>query len=94
VLTGLERIVLVEDDPHDAELTLTALNENNLANEVVQLRDGAEALDYLHQRGAHAGRTNDTPAVALPDWTLAKADGLTVRRTVNAAPPTAARSVL
>jgi CheY-like chemotaxis protein len=45
------KILLVEDDPHDVELTLTALTENHLTNEIVVARDGAEALDYLHRRG-------------------------------------------
>jgi CheY-like chemotaxis protein len=45
------KILLVEDDPHDVELTLTALTENHLTNEIVVVRDGAEALDYLYQRG-------------------------------------------
>jgi CheY-like chemotaxis protein len=49
------KILLVEDDPHDVELTLTALGENHLANEVVVLRDGAEALDYLYRRGTYGG---------------------------------------
>ena len=57
-MSALGRILMVEDDPKDVELTLTALEEYNLANEVVVTRDGQEALDYLHRQG------NDT-AIAL-----------------------------
>ena len=56
------RILMVEDDPNDVELTLTALGEYNLANEVVVTRDGEEALDYLYCRGTFASRTSDNPA--------------------------------
>jgi CheY-like chemotaxis protein len=70
----MRRILLVEDDPKDVELTLTALEEYNLANEVVLARDGAEALDYLYCRGDFAGRSTGNPAVLLldpnyPRWT-------------------------
>ena len=59
------RILMVEDDPKDVELTLTALEEYKLANEVVVARDGEEALDYLHCRGRFKERPNDNPAVLL-----------------------------
>ena len=74
----MRRILLVEDDPKDVELTLTALEEYNLANEVVVASDGAEALDYLYCRGNFAGRPNDNPAVLLLDLKLPKVDGLEV----------------
>jgi CheY-like chemotaxis protein len=74
----MRRILLVEDDPKDVELTLTALEEYNLANEVVVARDGAEALDYLYCRGEYAGRAHDNPAVLLLDLKLPKVDGLEV----------------
>jgi CheY-like chemotaxis protein len=79
----LKRILLVEDNPNDAELTMEALSEHNLANEVDIVRDGAEALDYLYQRGAYAGREDGNLAVILLDLKLPKVDGLEVLRTVK-----------
>jgi CheY-like chemotaxis protein len=79
----MRRILLVEDDPKDVELTLTALDEYNLANEVVVARDGAEALDYLYCRGNFAGRPNDNPAVLLLDLKLPKVDGLEVLQQIK-----------
>jgi len=67
-MSDLKRILLVEDDPKDVELTLTGLAEYNLANEVIVARDGAEALDYLYHRGNHQTRTNGNPAVILLDF--------------------------
>ena len=61
-MSTLGRILLVEDDPKDVELTLTALEDYNLANEVVVVRDGEEALDYLYYRGAFALRPHGNPA--------------------------------
>src|SRR5258706_7796220 len=69
-MTGLGRILIVEDDPNDVELTLTALAEYNLANEVVITRDGQQALDYLYCRGEFNARPNDNPAVMLLDLQL------------------------
>jgi len=79
----LGRILMVEDDPNDVELTLTALAEYNLTNEVVVTRDGEEALDYLYCRGAFATRTTDNPAVMLLDLKLPKVDGLEVLQQVK-----------
>jgi CheY-like chemotaxis protein len=79
----LKPIVLVEDNPHDLELTLVALERSQLANEVIVLRDGAEALDYLLRRGAHAERLVGNPAVLLLDLKLPKVDGLEVLKTVR-----------
>ena len=77
-MTNLGRILMVEDDPKDVELTLTALEEYNLANEVVVAHDGEEALDYLYCRGKWATRTGGNPAVILLDLKLPKVDGLEV----------------
>ena len=72
------RILLVEDDPKDRELTMTSLEEYNLSNEVVIATDGEEALDYLYCRGKFQGRTSENPAVLLLDLKLPKVDGLEV----------------
>jgi DNA-binding response OmpR family regulator len=82
-MNGLARILLVEDDAKDVELTLTALEEYNLANEVVVVRDGEEALDYLYCRGSYRARAKGNPAVMLLDLKLPKVDGLEVLRTVR-----------
>ncbi len=82
----LNRILLVEDNPHDVELTLMAFEEASLANEVVVARDGVEALDYLFQRGAFAGRLPGLPAVVLLDLKLPKVDGLQVLEAIRADP--------
>jgi CheY-like chemotaxis protein len=79
----MRRILLVEDDPKDVELTLTALEEYNLANEVVVARDGAEALDYLYCRGDFVDRPKDNPAVLLLDLKLPKVDGLEVLQQIK-----------
>ena len=79
----LKRILLVEDNSNDAELTMEALNEHNLANEVDLVRDGAEALDYLFQRGKFEGRDDGNLAVILLDLKLPKVDGLEVLRTIK-----------
>lgn len=79
----LKPILLVEDNPHDLELTLIALSKSQLANEVVIARDGAEALDYLHRRGEHKDRTVGNPAVVLLDLKLPKVDGLEVLREIR-----------
>ena len=79
----LARILLVEDDPRDVELTMTALEEHNLANEVVIAHDGEEALDYLYRRGKFESRINQNPAVMLLDLKLPKIDGLEVLEKVK-----------
>jgi CheY-like chemotaxis protein len=76
----LRRILLVEDDPYDVELTLTGLSDSHLANEVVVARDGEEALNFLHRRGKFAGRTDGNPVVVLLDLKLPKVGGLEVLR--------------
>lgn len=79
----LKPIVLVEDNPHDLELTLVALERSQLANEVIVLRDGADALDYLLRRGAYHDRLEGNPAVMLLDLKLPKVDGLEVLKAVR-----------
>jgi CheY-like chemotaxis protein len=79
-MPALKRILLVEDSARDAELILDALATHQLANEMVHVRDGAEALDYLHRRGQFAGRPDEQPALILLDLKLPKVDGLEVLR--------------
>jgi CheY-like chemotaxis protein len=82
-MNELGRILIVEDDPKDVELTLTALEEYNLANEVVVTRDSEEALDYLYCRGNFNTRTGDNPAVLLLDLKLPKVDGWEVLQQIK-----------
>lgn len=74
----LKRILLVEDSSKDVELTLAALQTNNLANEVVVARDGVAALDYLYRRGTYAAEPPGNPAVVLLDIKMPRLDGLQV----------------
>ena len=80
----LARILLVDDNPNDAEMALEAFAESNLANEVVVVSDGQEALDYLLREGAFAERTPGNPAVILLDLKLPKIDGKEVLRRIRA----------
>ena len=82
-MNKLGRILMVEDDPKDVELTLTALEEYNLANEVVVTRDGEQALDYLYCRGEYKTRSSGNPAVMLLDLKLPKVDGLEVLKQIK-----------
>ncbi|MCF7533054.1 response regulator [Pseudomonas petrae] len=79
----LKPILLVEDNPNDLELTLVALERSQLANEVIVLRDGAEALDYLLRRNQHQDRVAGNPAVLLLDLKLPKVDGLEVLKAIR-----------
>jgi CheY-like chemotaxis protein len=83
-MAELKPILLVEDSPNDIELTLAALSEHHLGNEVVVCRDGVEALDYIFCRGGYAKRSPGNPAVILLDLKLPKVDGLEVLRTIKA----------
>lgn len=80
----LKPILLVEDNPKDLELTLLALEKSNLANEVVTLRDGAEALEYLFRQGKYLNRSPGNPAVVLLDLKLPKVDGIQVLERIKA----------
>jgi len=79
----LKPILLVEDNPNDLELTLTALSNTGLANEVVVTRDGAEARDYLFRQGDYADRAPGLPTVVLLDLKLPKVDGLELLRIIR-----------
>jgi len=82
----LKPILLVEDDKRDLELTLVALERSQLANEVIVVRDGAQALDYLLREGEFANRDEGNPAVVLLDLKLPKVNGLEVLQKVRATP--------
>src|SRR5438309_1134027 len=85
-MAPLKRILLVEDNEKDVELTLAALEEHHLANEVIVLRDGAEALDYLFHRGQYAQHANGLPAIMILDLKMPKVDGLEVLREIKSHP--------
>ena len=82
--SGLKRILLVEDNPMDAELALHALEEQRVAHEIVVLQDGADALDYLLQRGSFVIRSPGPPVVAFLDLKMPRVDGLTLLREMKA----------
>lgn len=82
-------ILLIEDNPDDAELTLLAFKKSNIASEIVVARDGAEALDYLFGTGKHAANPPELPAVLILDLNLPKVPGIEVLKRVRATPRTA-----
>jgi CheY-like chemotaxis protein len=82
-VTELKPILLVEDEPNDVEMTLLALGQINLSDQVQTLRDGVEALDYLYYRDRFAARPRGLPAVILLDNKMPKVDGLTVLRQIR-----------
>ncbi len=82
-MNSLRSILLAEDSPQDAELTIAALAEHHLANDVHVVRDGVEALEYLRRTGPYADRPLGDPAVVLLDLKMPKVDGLQVLREVK-----------
>lgn len=85
-MPSLKRILLAEDNLRDIQLTLAALEEHHLANEVMVVRDGAEALDYLYRRGPFSIRTSGHPLVVFLDLKMPKVDGVEVLRRIKGDP--------
>jgi CheY-like chemotaxis protein len=81
---NIKNILLVEDDSKDVELTMAALEENHLANRIVVLENGEEALDYLYDRGKFEKRSDGNPIVVLLDNKMPKVNGLEVLKTIKA----------
>jgi CheY-like chemotaxis protein len=81
-----KKILLAEDDEYDVELSLKALKECHLSNEVAVVRDGAEALDYIYRRGKYSERANGLPCVVLLDIKMPKVDGHEVLRQIKSDP--------
>jgi two-component system response regulator len=88
VLDETKVILLVEDNPDDEALTLRAFAKNNISNQLVVVRDGAEALDWLFKRGKHQDRQEREPQIVLLDLKLPKVDGLEVLRQIREDPRT------
>lgn len=87
-MTVFGKILFVEDDARDVELTLEALRDKSLVNEVVVAHDGEEALDYIYRRGASADRPEGNPVVVLLDLKMPKVDGVEVARQLRSDPRT------
>ena|SRR5687767_10016616 len=85
-MISIDQILLVDDSPQDTELTLDALSTHHLANEVVAVRDGVDALDYLYRRGKFADRQAGNPAVVLLDLKMPKVNGTKVLRQMKSDP--------
>ena len=83
MIAELKRILLAEDNANDVELTMTALRENKVLNEIIVVRDGAEALDYLFKREGHKYRAGANPALVLLDLKMPKVDGIEVLRQIK-----------
>ena len=84
--TEIKKILIVDDSPKDVELTIAALSEKNLANEVVVAEDGVEALDYLHKRGKFAASGKSNPAVILLDIKMPRMNGIEVLKHIRSDP--------
>lgn len=85
-MSELARILLVEDSKNDKDLTVAALSESGLANELVWVKDGQEALDYIYREGDYAERPEGNPAVVLLDLKMPRVDGLQVLAKVKGDP--------
>jgi CheY-like chemotaxis protein len=85
-MSKIKRILLAEDNENDVELTLTALQEYRLKNEVEVVRDGAEALDYIYRRGKYSEREGCLPCVILLDLKMPRVDGIEVLRQIKSDP--------
>jgi len=85
-MSDLKKILLAEDNPKDVELTLEALAEHNLANHVIVVRDGVEAMEYLHCEGKYENRKKGNPAVVLLDIKMPRMDGIEVLKAIRGDP--------
>ena len=85
-MNKLKAILLAEDNPNDVELTLAALNEQNLANRVVVVHDGVEVMEYLHCKGNFKNRAKGNPAVLLLDIKMPRMDGIEVLLAIRSDP--------
>jgi two-component system, response regulator len=85
-MVELKKILLAEDNPKDVELTLEALEDSNLANRVVVVKDGVETLEYLRCQGQHANREPGLPSVLLLDIKMPRKDGIEVLREIRSDP--------
>lgn len=77
-------ILLVEDSEDDAEMTMHALQQHHLGNHMVWLKDGVEAMDFLHCQGAYADRNSGNPKIVMPDIKMPRMDGIEVLRKIRA----------